>query len=859
MRVFNNVVHSCLSGIVVSGEFLNLLDRIEVRSNLVLGVKGAQFALSDYSKRKAGVLPCREVEFRDNTAIRTLGDTRAWNLPVSIDARMEAGGPGFGSNEGLVVENNRGYDLPAGGGGVWGRCVGLLEPRLTERDLLKNNLTAVGTQRAELISAEQKDRNQRALDSSVWVREANQAGRNALLNLPAVAQIRMSEVDAALDRGLLRTGTPYENVRAYLGRLGLVVSAPAAGGVPAKAPQIASRHELTAQPGPLQIPNHPDSAAVVAFSVPASVRADFNSGNRVWNVVLNLPTLSVTAVNRRECWYEVRGRKADGSWTASCFGWMPKNSWIDGQQCSNLGPVVAEALSGSGSGEIVLQFRAVSAPGLEPMEPLQVGSGLWKLVVQTVAGDSSYSAWPGVPAFEVPKEPLVLDWLEKARLQYGAGVDSAQVVGRAAPIQGRWEFERVENAGKPVLKCRFVPADSRYQTMTRDLPLAIVPRPVTVKAPRLRMVYGDPVPVADCEMDGVLEADRTALAAAYGWEVVAEKAVYAAQGRLAAGVHPLQPVRRAQADQLSNYRVTVSEGQVEVSRASAQFSVKDAGRFPGDPNPVFEGVWTGLRAGETAAQIQVTPRIWTEAAESSATGVYAIRVDGPQTAGNYQISYRPGRLQVFAPATPGFYVGLSERGAGNDSLGQRVVFRVMASGAYSLQMRMGTRLSASNSGRLSAANSGNTVLESELGRLGGDFNGLPGVIRLELAKDGYFSGEVVAQGQSPVPVRGWLCTKACGAGRFQVKDGEGAVYSWELEAANAGGGTLRGALPWGMGFRQLSQGAGPEGEVLVYSPMAGGGTLTGVIQATGADRWSGSASLWVPRAAGWQKAALQAP
>ncbi|MEY5009441.1 MAG: hypothetical protein RLZZ253_580, partial [Verrucomicrobiota bacterium] len=703
-------------------------------------------------------------------------------------------------------------------------------------------------------------RNQKALESRVWVRERNLPGRNVLRPLQAVSRIRMTELDAALDLGLQGGGTPYENARTYLAGLGLEVSVPAMTVVPALAPRIVGRHELSAQSGPLRVSNDPASPTLVEFPVPASVRADFSAGNRVWKAVLNLPKLSVKAVNRRECWYEVRGRKADGSWTASSFGWMPKNGWEDGQQCANLGPVFAEALSGADEGPLVLQFRAVSAPGLEPMEPVQVGAGAWKLTVQTVEADGSYSAWPGVGAFDASKVPLALDWLEKAQLQYGAALDSASVVSRATPVQGRWEFERVENAGKPVLKCRFIPADARYQTVIRDLPLAIVPRPVTVKAPGLRMVYGDPVPAAGCEMEGVLEADRATFSAGYGWEIVRDKAVYGAQGRLAAGAYPLRVVARAHAGRpiASNYAVTLREGTLVVSRAAAQFSVRDAGRFAGDPNPGFEGVWTGFRAGENAAQLQVVPRIWTEATESSSVGMYAIRVEGPQTAGNYQVSYRPGRLQVFAPAAPGFYVGLSERGEGNGSLGQRVVLRVMASGAYSLQMRMGTRLSASNSGRLSAANSGNSVLESELGRLGGDFNGLPGVIRLELAKDGYFSGEVVAQGQSPVPIRGWLCTQSCGTGRFQVKDSSGASYAWELEAGNAGGGTLRGALPWGMGFRQLSQGAGPGGEVLVYSPMAGGGTLTGVIQATGAGLWSGSASLWVPGAGGWQKAALQA-
>jgi hypothetical protein len=213
-------------------------------------------------------------------------------------------------------------------------------------------------------------------------------------------------------------------------------------------------------------------------------------------------------------------------------------------------------------------------------------------------------------------------------------------------------------------------------------------------------------------------------------------------------------------------------------------------------------------------------------------------------------------MQVFAPAVAGCYVGLSERNADNGYLGQRVIIRVMASGAYSLQMRMGTKLSGAGAGRLRPSVPGSSILESDLNLLGGDFAGVQGRLQLELANDGYFAGNVFRAGQEAVPVRGWICTRSHGQGSFAVSAAGGETYEWVFEAAQSPAGILRGALPSGMGFRQMTQGAGPGGEVLVYSPMARGGTLVGVIQAQTAERRSGTATLWIPGNPGWEKSDL---
>jgi hypothetical protein len=873
ISVYNNVVFGCAVGIVVSNELMNLVDSITVHSNLVVGVEKTQFALAEFNKEKNGRAPARNVQFLNNTAVRTRKDTPSWTPVVSVDVCVRSGEPDFTTKEGIRVHNNRGYDLPRKSGGQWSRCVLLTDPRLTFERLSQDKVYPKGAQAEDVVSDAEKNVAQRSLNESAWVKARNMAAENEMVATDNVRRVDVGRLEVLVSRpNPDRSQTPYQRARQYLAGVGVPVAEPhaPAGGLPTSPTRIARRPVLTSQNPATTFSHDPEKPTEIQFRVTPELMDALTSGVRIWQAALKLPKLSEGAVNPDESWYYVRGRKADGSLTKSLFGWLPRKNWTD-QSCSDLGPVLTELLL---SGEVfpeqvTLSFTPAVAPLLGKMQPVKPLAGDWQLSVELVESSVSYSAWPGTPAPVAPKRQLRLEWVDQVAVEYGAADATAQPCSKAPPVAGVWTYQRIARDGQDYLVCTFTPSDASYAAASGEIRLTTTPKPVKMKAVSREMTYGDALPQFVCEDDGAIESDRTALRAAFRAEIraAADGKGVAINGPLPAGqfqvmVQPLDPATLGEAQRavLGRYKVTPVDGVLTVRPAVAEWYVDTAARFVGEENPGFTGRWFGLRNGDSAVLPGWEVAMQTDAGPASAEGSYQIKATGVASLGNYVFRYHPGQMKVFPIVAEGSYVGLIERGALNAHMGHRVILQVTATGAYSLQLRSAASLFNSKAGRLFASPSGASVLRADLRQasIGAPSPAFAGFLDLQLDSAGKLEGRLVSpDGTETLAVSGCRCTTAAGEAQFQVglADGSGAAATWTLQknGADATGrqSMLKGFLAGGLGFLHYVYGAGAAGELLVYTPMNGSngaaGSMMGVLKrdpVTG--RVAGHADLLIP-------------
>ncbi len=873
ITVYNNVVFGCGAGIVVSNELMNLVDSITVHSNLVVGVEKTQFALAEFNKEKNGRAPARNVQFLNNTAVRTRQDTPSWTTAVSVDVCARSGAGDFSTKEGIRVHNNRGYDLPAKSGGQWSRCVSLTDPRLTFEGLAKDNLYPKGAQAEDVLTEAEKNVAQRSLNDSAWVKARNMAAENERVATDNVRRVDVGRLEVLVSRtNPDRSKTPYQRARQYLAEVGVPVAEPyaPAGVLPNSPTRIAPTPVLTSR-NPATIFSHdPRNPTEIRFQVTRELMDALTRGTRIWKASLKVPNLSEGAVNPDDSWYYVRGKKSDGSLTNSLFGWLPRNGWPE-QNCSDLGPVLTEVLL---SGEVLpeqvtLSFTPVVAPRLGRMQPVKPQAGDWQLSLELVESSVSCPAWPRMPAPVAPKRQLRLEWVDQVAVEYGAADATAQPCSKVPPVAGAWTYQRIARAGQNYLVCTFTPSDASYAAVSREIRLTTTPKPVKIKVVSREMTYGDALPQFVCEDDGAVESDRTALRAAFrvGIRAAADGKAVAINAPLPAGrfqlmVQPLDSASLGEAQRavLERYKVTPVDGVLTVRPALAEWYVDTAARFVGEENPGFTGRWFGLRNGDSAGLPRAEVAMQTDAGPASAAGTYQINATGAAALGNYVFKYHPGQMKVFPIVAEGSYVGLIERGALNAQMGHRVILQVTSTGAYSLQLRSAASLFNSKAGRLFASPSGTSVLQADLRQtaIGAPSPVFSGFLDLQLDSKGKMVGRLVSpDGAETLAVSGWRCTTAAGEAQFQVglADGSGSAEAWTLQknGADATGrqSTLKGSLAGGLGFLHYVYGAGAAGELLVYTPMnrTNGtvGSMMGVLKrdpVTG--RMAGQADLLIP-------------
>ena len=98
---------------------------------------------------------------------------------------------------------------------------------------------------------------------------------------------------------------------------------------------------------------------------------------------------------------------------------------------------------------------------------------------------------------------------------------------------------------------------------------------------------------------------------------------------------------------VSNYNVTYEKGTLTITPAPLTIKAGTYTKKQGEDNPEFTLTYDGFKNEDNEAVLTAKPTATTTATKESAPGDYAVNVSGA-VAGNYEISYVPGKLTVTA-------------------------------------------------------------------------------------------------------------------------------------------------------------------------------------------------------------------
>jgi 6-phosphogluconolactonase (cycloisomerase 2 family) len=146
-----------------------------------------------------------------------------------------------------------------------------------------------------------------------------------------------------------------------------------------------------------------------------------------------------------------------------------------------------------------------------------------------------------------------------------------------------------------------------YTVTTTDGVLTITPAPLTVTAASASRLYGNANPVFTGTIVGIKNGD--AITATYSSPATVTSDV---------GTYPIIPTLVDPTLKLSNYTVTSINGVLTINPTPLTFTVANATRVYGNPNPAFTGTFVGLKNGDV---LTVT---FTSADITSPVGTYPI-------------------------------------------------------------------------------------------------------------------------------------------------------------------------------------------------------------------------------------------
>jgi 6-phosphogluconolactonase (cycloisomerase 2 family) len=156
---------------------------------------------------------------------------------------------------------------------------------------------------------------------------------------------------------------------------------------------------------------------------------------------------------------------------------------------------------------------------------------------------------------------------------------------------------------------------------------------LTVTGNGASRVYGDANPVFSGVITGLRNGDN--ITASYS---------SVADPNSPVGNYAIVPVLADPNGKLSSYTVVINNGTLAVSPASLTVSVASASRLYGDPNPIFTGIISGLKNGDS-----ITAAYSTAADATSPVGAYAIvatLTDPAGKLGNYILANNLGALTI---------------------------------------------------------------------------------------------------------------------------------------------------------------------------------------------------------------------
>ncbi|MFL6387046.1 MAG: MBG domain-containing protein [Terriglobales bacterium] len=146
-----------------------------------------------------------------------------------------------------------------------------------------------------------------------------------------------------------------------------------------------------------------------------------------------------------------------------------------------------------------------------------------------------------------------------------------------------------------------------YTVTKTDGVLTITQAPLTVTAAGASRLYGDPNPVFTGTLVGIKNAD--AITATYSSPATVLSDV---------GTYPIIPALVDPGLKLGNYAVTSINGVLTINPSPLTFTVANASRAYGNPNPNFTGTFVGLKNGD------VLTLTFTSADVTSPVGTYPI-------------------------------------------------------------------------------------------------------------------------------------------------------------------------------------------------------------------------------------------
>jgi len=277
---------------------------------------------------------------------------------------------------------------------------------------------------------------------------------------------------------------------------------------------------------------------------------------------------------------------------------------------------------------------------------LRLAAGTYQLKL-SIPASYPYSAAEYTTTLTVNKAPLTATPNNESRL-YGSpnGVFSASYSGLmawdTAASVGQPVYSTAANASSPVGNYNITLSglnSTKYTITYIPGTLSVTPAPLIVTAADQIRTYGKPNPALTGSISGLVNNDT--LLASYSTAAAASSP---------AGSYPIVPSLSDPNNVLSNYSVTIDEGELTVTKAELRVTTDSASRWAGYANPSLEGNLTGVIAGDS-----ITAQYGTSATENSSAGEYDITAqlaDPLNRLTNYEVIMETGKLTVYAPPQP---------------------------------------------------------------------------------------------------------------------------------------------------------------------------------------------------------------
>ena len=235
-----------------------------------------------------------------------------------------------------------------------------------------------------------------------------------------------------------------------------------------------------------------------------------------------------------------------------------------------------------------------------------------------------------------------ITWPQPAAITYGTALGAGQL-NATSSAPGTFGYNPPAGTlftvgSNRTLSVTFTPTDTNsYVTATANVPLDILPQPLTLTANSTNKIYGSPITLAGTNFTtaGLVNGDT-----------VSNVTLTCAGTGAAAGTGDYDIVpSAATGTRLTNYVIQYVNGTLTVNPAALLVHAANQSRLYGQPNPPFTASITGFVNSEDTNALIGALVFGTAAGTNSPVGSYAI-VPGGLIAINYAITFSNGTLTV---------------------------------------------------------------------------------------------------------------------------------------------------------------------------------------------------------------------